>query len=78
MGELRRVSREDFKLTAKRDYAAEERSAQISLFSDIERLIDQRQAGDIAVWQVALCLILTFRPDFAPGTRSLRWPGETR
>ena len=62
MGELRRVSREDFKLTAKRDYAAEERSAQISLFSDIERRIDQRQAGDIAVWQVALCLILCGLP----------------
>ncbi|MDQ2841554.1 MAG: hypothetical protein M3Y72_11055 [Acidobacteriota bacterium] len=62
MGELKKVSREDFQLTAKRNYAAEERRAQISLFSDFERLIDQRQSGDIAVWQVALCLILCGLP----------------
>ena len=62
MGRLKKVVRDDFQLDIKRDYAAEERSAQISLFSDMERLIDQKQAGDIAVWQVALCLILCGLP----------------
>lgn len=62
MGELRKVSRKDFQLTAKRDYAVESRRAQISLFRDFERLIDQRQCSDIAVWQVALCLILCGLP----------------
>lgn len=72
MGELKRVSRQDFsKLTAKRNYAAEERNAQISLFSEIERLIDQRQAGDIAVWQVALCLILCGLPYDETSERSV-------
>jgi len=62
MGELKRVSKEDFQLTSKRNYSAEERAAQLSLFSDIERLIDERAAGDIAYWQVALCLILCGLP----------------
>jgi hypothetical protein len=35
---------------------------QISIFSDVERLLDQKQVGDIAVWQVALCLILCGMP----------------
>jgi hypothetical protein len=62
MSRLKRVARDDFQLATKRDHAAEQRSAQISLFSDMERLIDQKQAGDIAVWQVALCLILCGLP----------------
>ena len=62
MSRLKKVVREDLQLKIKRDYAAEERSAQISLFSDMERLLDQKQAGDVAVWQVALCLILCGLP----------------
>ncbi len=71
MGELKRVSKEDFQLTSKRNYSAEERAAQLSLFSDIERLIDERAAGDIAYWQVALCLILCGLPYEETSERSV-------
>ena len=71
VGGLKRVSRGDFQLTTKRNYAAEERSAQISLFSHIERLLDQKQNGDIAVWQVALCLILCGLPYDEAAERSV-------
>jgi hypothetical protein len=49
-------------LVTKRDYAEEVRQAQLNLFQEIEPLIGQREAGDIAVWQVALCLILCGLP----------------
>jgi hypothetical protein len=63
MGDLKRVSVEDFQLTSKRDYAEEVRRAQMSLFSEVEALLRDREAGtDIAVWQVALCLILCGLP----------------
>jgi hypothetical protein len=62
MGELKKVSKEDFALTSKRNYAAEKQRAQLSLFHDLEGLRSQREAGDIPVWQVALCLILCGLP----------------
>jgi hypothetical protein len=71
MGELKKVSTEDFELTSKRNYSAEERAAQLSLFSDLAGLIDERQAGDIACWQVALCLILCGLPYDETAERSV-------
>jgi hypothetical protein len=71
MGELKKVSPEDFQLTSKRNYSAEERAAQMSLFSDLAGLIDERQAGDIACWQVALCLILCGLPYDETAERSV-------
>jgi hypothetical protein len=63
MGELKKVSARDFRLTCKRDYAEEVRRAQISLFSGVESLLRDKESGaDIAVWQVALCLILCGLP----------------
>jgi hypothetical protein len=62
MGELKRVSKEDFQLVSKRNYAAERRQAQLNLFGELEGLIGQREAGDIPAWQVALCLILCGLP----------------
>src|SRR3954454_10620098 len=63
MGELKKVSARDFQLTCKRDYAEEVRRAQMSLFSGVESLVRDKESGaDIAVWQVALCLILCGLP----------------
>jgi hypothetical protein len=61
----------NLRLVTNRDYAEEVRQAQLNLFREIEPLIGQREAGDIAVWQVALCLILCGLPYDETSDRSV-------
>jgi hypothetical protein len=50
MGELKRVSKEDFQLTSKRNYSAEERAAQLSLLSAKNVALIGGNANDVGTF----------------------------